>query len=129
MANKIEISALLYSRFESVPGLSMGDTNAAIDEAIFIFELDEMDIRSEDVYKVLTYTSAEVAMKIAFNTASYFKFTDGEEAIDKSMVSDNYRKLAREYRSQYENMTRKEERKATATFTNRHRIDRPPFLE
>lgn len=127
MANKIEISALLYSRFDGVPSLTMDDTNAVVEEAIFIFELDELDIKAADVTKILAYTSSEVAMKVAFNTASYFKFTDGEEAIDKSMISDNYRKLAREYRTQYDNMTRTEERKASVSFKNSHRIDRPPF--
>lgn len=127
MANKIEISALLYSRFKDVPELTMEDTNAAVDEAIAIFGLDELDIPEKELSKILTYTSSEIAMKIAFNTASYFKFTDGEESVDKSMVSDNYRKLAGVYRTQYESMTRTEERRAKASFKNTKRIDRPPF--
>lgn len=34
--------------------------------------------------------------------AHYFKFGDGEESVDKSMVADNYRKLAKDFQTEYE---------------------------
>lgn len=127
MANKVEISALLYNRFNNVPSLTMDDTNAVVDEMVIVFELNELDIPAKDVMKLMAYASSEMAMKIALNTAHYFKFTDGEESIDKSLVSENYRKLAKDYRGQFDSMAQGEERRAKSSFKNTHRIDRPPF--
>ena len=127
MANKVEIAALLFNRFGTVPSLTMDDANNVVDEMVLIFGLNEMDIPVADVSKLMSYASAELAMKIALNTAHYFKFTDGEESVDKSLVSENYRKLANDYRSQYDSMTKEENRKPKSTFKNTHRIDRPPF--
>ena len=127
MITKSEIVAMIHSRFGNVPGLTASDVESVVNELVTVFGLDENDIPVVDITKFLSYGSAELAMKIALNTAHYFQFTDGEESVNKSMVSENYRKLAAEYRRQFDAMTKEENRKPKSKFTNAHRIDRPPF--
>lgn len=71
---------------------------------------------------VLLYAMAEVATVIAFKSAHYFKFSDGEESVDKTKVAHNYRLLARDYRADYN----KEKAKMTGSiFKIGRRADRP----
>lgn len=126
MAKATDLSALLFNRFKDVPNLTEADALLVIQEMVVLFGLtDELDPLF--VPKYMSFATSEMAMKIALNTAHYFKFTDGEETVDKSLVSENYRRVAKDYRSQYDGMVREENRKPTSAFKNAHRIDRPPF--
>lgn len=127
MITRVELAAMMHARFQDVPGMTNADSESVVDELITVFGLNENDIPVADLTKYLSYASAEMAMKIALNTAHYFQFTDGEESVNKSTVSENYRKVAAEYRRQYDAMTKEENRKPKSTFKNSHRIDRPPF--
>jgi len=64
------------------------------------YKADQL-IRPEDERLVVLYAMAEIASTIAFKSAHYFKFSDGEETIDKTKVSHNYRQLARDFRNDY----------------------------
>lgn len=126
MATQAQMAAALYQRFKDVPTLTELDTQAVIDEMVMTFGLLD-EIPGIDVPKYLMYATSEMAMKIALNTAHYFKFIDGEETVDKSLVSENYRRVAKDYRSQFDQTVRDENRRPTSKFKNAHRIDRPPF--
>lgn len=63
--------------------------------------LDTQLIPQDKERLVLLYAMSEVASSIAFKSAHYFKFSDGEETIDKTKVAHNYRQLARDYKNDY----------------------------
>lgn len=64
--------------------------------------LDTQLIPQDKERLVLLYAMSEVASSIAFKSAHYFKFSDGEETIDKTKVAHNYRQLARDYKKDYD---------------------------
>lgn len=59
------------------------------------FSLEEKDQwTSQQMSLVILYAKYIMALDNAFDTASDFKFTDGDESIDKKQVSTNYKDLA-----------------------------------
>src|SRR5690606_41564196 len=71
---------------------------------------------------ILRYAQAEGAWQIAFSTAHYFQYTDGEESVNKPGISERYRRLATELRKQYDAEKAKE---TGASFYLTQRVDRP----
>ena len=98
MADRDELIERLSRRFKGVPNFDLTDAEELIDEAIEAHKNDKD--ASDDL--VLLYAQTQGAWQIAFSVAHYFRFTDGEESVDKSMVADNYRKLARDLQVEYD---------------------------
>jgi len=98
MADRDELIERLARRFKGVPNFDLTDAEELIDEAIEAHKNDKD--ASDDL--VLLYAQTQGAWQIAFSVAHYFRFTDGEESVDKSMVADNYRKLARDLQVEYD---------------------------
>jgi len=70
----------------------------------------------------LIYAQQQAAWQVAINVAHYFKFTDGEESVDKSMIADNYRKIAKDLQEAYDVEKR---RLRGNKFKIAQRVDRP----
>mgnify|MGYP001188996177 CR=1 FL=1 len=123
MATKSELTERLARRFKGVPNFDMTDAQELVDESLRYHGIDpSADVPADKESVVLLYAQIQGAWQIAFAVAHYFKFTDGEESVDKSMVADNYRRLARDLQEEYE-------READKVFGNNFRImprlDRP----
>ena len=116
MADDVKLIERLLRRFKGVPNF---DEDDAIELVIEAKEAHESDASDE---LILLYAQVQGAWQIAFGAAHYFKFTDGEESVDKSMVAENYRKLARELQTEYD---RERGKFLGNNFRVMSRIDRP----
>lgn len=95
MATSVELSTRLLRRFKDVRNVDIEDAHEWVETALNAHGYDETDnVPTEYVTLVLLYAEAEGASRIALQTAHYFSFVDKDESIDKSMISDNYNKLA-----------------------------------
>ncbi len=116
MDKREKVIGRLLRRFKGVPNFENIDAEELVDEAI---ETLGSDVSAE----LLTlYAQYQGAWQIAFSVAHYFKFTDGEESVDKSMIADNYRKLAKDFQEEYE---REKAKVLGNNFRIMSRADRP----
>lgn len=123
MATKSELVERLVKRFKGVPNFDITDAEELVDDALKVHGLaPSAEIPADKSNLVLLYAQAEGARQIALATAHYFRFTDGEESVDKSAVSEQYRKLANDLRKQYEAERAKQ---TGASFYIAKRTDRP----
>ena len=123
MANSEELAERLLRRFKGVPGFTLEDAEELVLEAMQVHGFTpDADVPAGKQRLILLYASAVGASQIAMSVAHYFKYQDGEEAVDKSMIADNYRKLARDLKADYD------EEKALESgsgFYVMKRLDRP----
>lgn len=123
MATKTEIEERLLRRFKGVPNFGTEDAKELVEESLLVQGLDpSADIPEKQVTLVLLYAQSQGAWQIAFSVAHYFKFTDGEESVDKSMISKNYRDLAKDLQAEYD---KERAEMAGSSFRIMKRIDRP----
>ena len=104
MATLTQMTERLMKRFNAVtaqPALQaaaidvMADTFGALGYDAFA------DVPPTDINRLLAYGSAELALQIALDAARFFKYTDGEESVDKTMVSKEYRAFASIFKADY----------------------------
>jgi hypothetical protein len=102
MANLTELSDRLLRRFKNVPNVTAEDTTDWAEESMLIhgYILSD-DVPSNEEVLVLLYAQAEGSLQISLASAHYFKYTDGEESVDKTMISEQYRKLSKDLRDEY----------------------------
>lgn len=123
MATSAELAERLYRRFKGVPNFDMADAQELVDESLRYHGLyPSADVPSDRESIVLLYAQIQGAWQIAFSVAHYFRFTDGEETVDKSMLADNYRNLAKDLQSEYDIESSKV---SGSKFRIMKRIDRP----
>lgn len=123
MATDVELAERLARRFKGVPNFDIKDAQELVNDALQVHGLGpSATVPANKITLVLLYAQYEGALRIALATAHYFSYTDGEESVDKSKISEQYRKLAADLRNQYE----MEKARATgASFSVAQRIDRP----
>lgn len=123
LATMIERLARRFNAVTALPAdaaeLTMIDTFES-----FGYKTDA-DVPVTDINRLLAFASAELATQVAINAASYFKYTDGEESVDKSMVSKQYRELAAQFRIEFAAEELRFVNVATTTFYRMPRRDRP----
>lgn len=93
----------LTKRLSKIPGVTPEDIDDWLAEAEAEFDWgDEEPSDNKDGETALFYLALYIAYEsIASNAANFFRFTDGEESVDKSMIFDNYMKLAKSARRNY----------------------------
>lgn len=102
MANLAELSERLLKRFKNVPNVTIVDAQDWTEESMLIHGYESSAIVPNDRQEiVLLYAQSEGAFQISLSSAHFFKYTDGEEQVDKTMVSEQYRKLAKDLREEY----------------------------
>jgi hypothetical protein len=90
----------LSVRFKNVPGVTTADIADWVAEAEFESGLFEGEDASKD--NALLYLAYSIGCTvIATDAARYFKYTDGEEQIDKTNIAANYLELAKDARKSY----------------------------
>jgi len=103
MATKAELAQRLYRRFKGVPNFEYIDAEELVEDSLKEHGFKPSDVVPSDKETlILLYAQYNGAWQIALSVAHYFKFADGEEQVDKSMVADNYRKLAKDLQDDYE---------------------------
>jgi hypothetical protein len=91
------VSDRLHTRLNKIPGVTTTDIALWIDDATQESATDETENENAIFYLALTIAYETIAA----NTAHYFKYSDGDESVDKSNLFDNYTKLAHQARKQY----------------------------
>ena len=104
MATLTQMTDRLTKRFTAVtaqPALE----SAAIDVMADTFELFGFDASADvpitELNRLLAYSSSELALQIALDAARFFKYSDGEESVDKTMVSKEYREFSAIFKADY----------------------------
>jgi Mlc titration factor MtfA (ptsG expression regulator) len=122
MATLAEMSERLLKRFKGVPNITLEDTTDWTEDALLSHGYSVADnVSSENTNLLLLYAQSQGAHQIAISSAHFFSYTDGEEQVDKSMISEQYRKLAADLRNQYEQT----KSSSGSNFKVMRRIDRP----
>lgn len=127
MANLEGLTERLAKRFKDVPNIGEEDVAEWVELAMNEHGLNSTDsVPTEIVPLLLLYAEADGASQIALRTAHYFEFVDKDESVNKSMISDQYRKLSDELWKRYR------QRKGSgaggvggARFYTMKRVDRP----
>lgn len=97
-----ELVEMLLKRFNDVPNVDESDVESWLEASIMEHGIRMgQRIPPELIPLIMLYAEAEGASRVAMKTAHYFEFTDKDESIDKSMISDNYRKIAEGLWSRY----------------------------
>ncbi|MDZ5608566.1 hypothetical protein U2I54_16065 [Bacillus pseudomycoides] len=93
----MKVSERLQSRLSKVPGVTSDDIYTWIAEAE-----EESELKEDENPNAVFYLALSFAYEaIAANAARYFKYTDGEESVDKSMIFANYKALASDTLKKY----------------------------
>lgn len=116
MSRRDELIKIIKNRFSGVPMFGDDDAESLIDDAIYLHSEDS------STELLLLYAQYQGAWKIAIGTAYYFKFSDGEESIDRTATADNYRKLASDFKKLYDKESPKGK---SGNFRVMSRLDRP----
>jgi hypothetical protein len=130
MATLTQMTERLSKRFTAVTAQPALEA-AAIDVMADTFELFGYEVSADvpitDINRLLAYGSSELALQIALDAARFFKYTDGEESVDKSMVSKEYRAFAALFKADYlaEEAKQAEELIGGSVFRVMRRLDRP----
>jgi hypothetical protein len=102
MANVTELSARLLKRFKNVPNVTAEDAYDWTEESMLVHGYTSADnVPSDKELLLLLYAQAEGALQISLGSAHFFSYSDGDEQVDKTMVSEQYRKLAKDLREEY----------------------------
>jgi hypothetical protein len=94
------ISERLTKRFRNVPGVTGDDVADWLSEAEEESNLIESDVVSDN--NAILYLAFSIGCRtIAADAARFFKYTDGEENVDKTNIFENYMRLSLEALQQY----------------------------
>jgi hypothetical protein len=94
------LSDRVANRFRNVPGVLSTDITDWIAEAEF--ESGKVADTSTADDNALLYLALSIGFSvIATDAARYFRYTDGEESVDKTMIFDMYSRLSNTARKQY----------------------------
>lgn len=125
MATFEKLTARLERRFGGVPSLPVGVATEVMRDAYEAHGYSEsLPVPPSAVNRLMAYASAELATTVAINAASYFKYTDGEESVDKSMIAKEYRAMAAQFRADYDAELAKDIAGQTSGFAIAPRPDR-----
>lgn len=118
-----DLADRLYKRFKGVPGFTEEEAFEIVEDAMQTYGYAPTDsVPNDKINLIMLRAQAQGAWNIAFSVAHYFRFTDGEESVDKSMVSSNYRELAKDLQAQAD---AEEAKLYGSSFRTMPRIDRP----
>ncbi|MCQ4363055.1 hypothetical protein KQR54_18320 [Mycobacterium gordonae] len=96
----MDVNERLAKRFRNVSSVTPADIDDWVAEAEAESGLETgVSVREDNALLYLAYAIG--CSVIATDAARYFKYTDAEEAVDKTMIAAQYMKLAAEARKQY----------------------------
>jgi hypothetical protein len=125
MATMADLKQRLLGRFKDVPEVSDEDVTEWLDTALNDNGFTSSDdVPADKVSLVLLNAQAEGASTIALSTAHYFSFTDKDQTVDKSGISERYRTLADELWDRYQRKKTESNGAKGAKFRVMRRLDR-----
>lgn len=103
MASLDEVKEMLGDRLSEVPGMTDGDLLMFTETSFLEHGLRfEQDVPRDRILLILLYAHWDACLQVAFNSARYFSYKDGEETVDKRAVSEQYRRIAAELKRRYD---------------------------
>lgn len=91
-----DILKLLEKKFNAVPNVSQEDVEAWLEESFAEHGVTRTtQVPPQFATLILLYAEALGTGQVAVATAHYFSFTDKDEEVDKSMVSEGYLKVSK----------------------------------
>lgn len=103
MATKDELTVRLLRRFKDVPNVETDDVMEWVETAMNELGFDEKDdVPTEITSLLMLRAEADGAGQVALKTAYYFSFVDKDESIDKTTISEQYRRLSEILWKRYE---------------------------
>ena len=128
MATKSELAVRLLTRFKGVPNVDIADAEGWIERSLMEHGIPvDQDVEETDQLLILLYAEWDGTQQIALRTAYYFEYKDGEETVDKRMVSEAYRNMADQLYNKYERKKNEVGRRAGPRFRVMTRTDRPIY--
>lgn len=124
MAELSELNTRLLAKFKHVPNVTSEDVDGWVVEATYQYGYTPdtvATIPKQETGLLLLLAQAEGCRQIAVAVAHYFKYADGDESVDKTTVSEQYRKMAQEISEEYE---RRRKQTGKSSFIAPRRIDR-----
>ncbi len=129
MAKIADLNTELLKRFKNVPNVTESDASDWVETSVIEHgfakvgdSLTNVEVSDDSVSLVLLYAQAEGARSISLSTAFYFSYSDGNESVDKTNVSEQYRKLSHDLMADYH---RKRSQSSGSQFRIMKRVDRP----
>lgn len=90
-----ELIEMITQRFKTIPNVDEDDINLWLETSYGVHGVSIRETVSPDMASlIMLHAEADGVSQVALRTAYYFKFTDKDEEVDKSKVSDNYRAAA-----------------------------------
>lgn len=86
-----DLATRLQNKFKNVPNVTLTDCTDWVTDAVALHG------NYTDEVLVLYLAQSEGARNIALNVAHYFKYNDGEESVDKTMLTEQYLRIANEF--------------------------------
>jgi|SRR5699024_1407045 len=97
-----EVLEMIKSRFNSIPNVSEDDIAVWVEASYSWHGLDKADIVSPEFASlIMLYAEADGTSQVALRTSHFFEFSDKDESVNKSMISENYRKAAESLWNRY----------------------------
>lgn len=128
MATKSELAVSLLARFNGVPNVDITDAESWIERSLMEHGIRaDRDVPEREHLLILLYAEWDGTQQIALRTAYYFEYKDGEESVDKRMVSEAYRNMADQLFAKYERKKNEVGRTAGPRFRVMGRADRPIY--
>lgn len=90
-----DLATRLQSKFKNVPNITLADCTDWVTDAVALHgnETDEV--------LLLLLAQSEGARNIALNTAHFFSYTDGDESVDKTMLTETYLRVSNDFYTAY----------------------------
>lgn len=98
-----DMVALIQPKFTSVPNVEQSAVERWINEAVFQHGYNSIEeVPDKDKIALINLTMSIACGELAVNAAHFFRWQDGDEMLDKSMLSVQYRQMAQYYMSEYQ---------------------------
>ncbi len=122
MATLNDLATRLQHKFKDVPNVTINDCIEWVQTALETHGTTVDTLTDNEVYLIMVLGQAEGARNIALRVAHFFRYQDGDEQIDKTMLTQQYLRMAREYDQLYSQY--KYGMRGGSTFTIAKRADR-----
>ena len=106
MATLTGMVTLISPKFEDVPGVDASTVERWVNEAVIYHGYDDIEnVPDTDKMALINLTMAIACGELAVNAVHFFRWQDGDEMVDKSMIPIQYRQMAQYYMQEYQRIS------------------------
>jgi hypothetical protein len=98
-----DMVTLIEPKFSGVPGVDTPTVERWINEAVLQHGYTDIEsVPDMDKIALINLTMAIACGELAVNAVHFFRWQDGDEMVDKSMIPAQYRQMAQYYMQEYQ---------------------------